>query len=382
MTAGVEQQGEGPPGGPWTSPDGTADTPEWKPAMPIWRFWLLMVITLGIYRLFWIAGVARELRRNQDSDIRPWHYVLGLLVGVASPFVAATVTGHIDRNGIRRGLDTGPSKGLIVTLSVVAMVAEFASSNVTDAMIASGASLWLTVLILVCTYAAVVPLPWALIQLRLNRLKSAMAYPERPSRLSRFSLPQFGVIALGVVFWPLVIIGSLPDSTLDTLFAPEAVGEPVLADEPISGSAGGYWITVRTDNWLRVDADANPDEPDLELVTQTQHSWLVVYALRGDWTLDDIVNFRRNEIGRDIPNLTTREQRTLLGDSAVPVSYARYYGKFDPRDTFPTTWWVSTVVTDSGAVEVVASTGNGHMAAKELEGIVKSLRIESRMRQP
>lgn len=350
--------------------------------MPIWRFWLLMVLTLGIYRLFWIAGVARELRRNQDSDIRPWHYVLGLLVGVASPFVAAAVTGHIDRNGIRRGLDTGPSMGLIVTLSVVAMVAELASSQVTDAMIDSAASPWLTVLILLCTYVVVVPLPWALIQLRLNRLKSAMAYPERPNRFSRFSLPQFGVIALGVVFWPLVIIGSLPDPTLDTLFAPEAMGEPVLADEPISGSEGGYWITVRTDKWLRVDAGANPDEPDLELVTQTQHSWLVVYALRGDWTLDDIVNFRRNEIGRDIPNLTTREQRTLLADSAVPVSYARYYGKIDPRDVFPTTWWVSTVVTDSGAVEVVASTANGHIAAKELEGIVKSLRIEPRIRQP
>lgn len=376
MATGVEPKGMGPHGGPWDSPDGSGEPPPWKPEMPIWRFWLLMVVTLGIYRLFWIAGVGRELRLHQDSSIRPWHYVVGLLIGVASPFVAAAVAEHINRNGFRRGLDTGPSKGLIVVLSIVALAAEIACTRLTDAMIASDPSPWLTILVLLGTYAVFVPLPWAMIQLRLNRLKAAMSYPERPSRPFRYSLAQFAVIVLGVVVWPFMIVGNLPDATLDRLFGAEVLGDPVLANEPISGDAGGYWITVRSENWLRVDVTENPDQPDLELITQSQGSWLVVYALRGDWTMDDIVDFRRNEIRAAVQGLESRERRTLLQDGAVPVSYARYQGKVGTGDFMPTTWWVSTVVTEFGAVEVVGSTSGGHFAARELETVIKSLRVE------
>lgn len=344
--------------------------------MPIWRFWLLMVLTLGLYRLFWIAGVGRELRLHQDSSIRPWHYVVGLLFGVTSPFVAAAVTEHLNRNGFRRGLDIGPSKSLIVVLSIVAVAAEIACTRLTDAMIANGSSPWLPILVLLGTYAVVVPLPWAMIQHRMNRLKSAMAYPERPNRQFRYSLAQFAVIALGVVFWPMVVIGTLPEATLDEVFADTPPGEFVSANVPLSGQSGGYSIRVRSDRWMRIDPDSAAEDADLELVTTPPDSWLVVYTLRGDWMMDDIVDFRRNEIRGAVPSLESRERRTLLQDSAVPVSYARYHGKVGGDDFMPTTWWVSTVVTESGAVEVVGSTSGGHFAARELEAVIKSLRVE------
>lgn len=382
MVLGTTPPGMALPGEPGPSTGTEDEAPTWKPPMPIWRFWLLMLLTVGIYRIFWIFGVGRELRRHQDDSIQPWLYSLGLLIGVASPFVASAVTGHIDRNGERRGFETGPSKVVIVTLAVLALIAELAFSRVSDELFASEESPWLMILILLGTYGVFVPWPWALIQLRMNRLKSAMSYPERPSRPSRFSIPQFAIIVLSSIFWLLVLIGSLPEATLDELFAATPDGELVMANEPISGFSGGYSIIVRSDRWMRVDPSSAVEDADLELVTSPPDSWLVVYTLRGDWAMDDIVNFRRNEIRQGVQSLDSRERRTLQMEGRLPVSHARYRGKIDESDLFPTTWWVTTVVTDSGAVEVVGSTVGGHIAARELEAVVKSLTIESLTEQP
>lgn len=344
--------------------------------MPIWRFWLLMVLTIGFYRLFWVVSVARELRKRQDPTIRGWHYVLGLLIGVASPFVAAALTGHIDRNGRARGWEFGPPKWLIVALAVVALVAEFGVARFDEAALSGEISPWLSPLVMLGAYAVFVPLPWALIQHRLNRLKTAFSYPERPTGRYRFSLWQFAVIAIGIVFWPLVVIGSLPDATLDAVFAVRPDGEKVRPHTPITGVAGGYRLTVGADYWVRAEPGALEADADLELLGETFGTWVVVYVMEGEWTLDRIVDFRRNDIRGAVRSLSSNEWRTLLADSAIPVSHARYSGTL-LSEGMPATWWVSTVVTDAGAVEVLGSTMDGRAAEHEIESVARSLRLES-----
>lgn len=358
----------GPSGGPWVSPAEPDGGSPWKPTMPIWRFWLLMTLTIGLYRLFWVVSVARELRQHQDPGIRPWQYVIGMLVGIASPFVASSLTEQIDRHGLGRGWDLGPPKWLIVTLAVVALVVEFGSSRFVQA------EPWVVIAVLVGTYGVFVPLPWALIQLRLNRLKSAMSFPERPVRRYQFSVAQFAAIIVAVVVWPLTVIGSLPDALIDEIFAGTPYGDAVQPNMPTMGPSGGYQLEVRSSDWVRVENGTIAEDADLELVWRSPGTSVIVFALRGDWTMDEIVDFRRNEIQGQVHNLASNERRTLLADSGIPVSHARYTGSF--RDGGGrATWWVSTVVTDTAAYEVLGSTMAGPATRREIEQIAKSLRL-------
>lgn len=338
--------------------------------MPIWRFWLLTTLTIGLYRLFWVVSVARELRRHQDPGIRPWRYVLGMLVGIAVPFVASSLTEQIDRHGRGRGWSMGPPKWLIVMLAVLALVLEIGGSGFVHA------EPWLVFAVLAGTYGVIVPLPWAMIQLRLNRLKSAMSFPERPVRRYQFSVAQFAAIIVAIVVWPLAVIGSLPEGMVDEIFDEPPRGQALAPNTPTTGLTEGYSVMVNSDDWTRLENGAMSEDVDLELVGPSPDTWVIVYALRGDWTMDEIVDFRRNEIKDQVENLSSHEKRTLLAGSAVPVSHARYTGNL--RDGgWRATWWVSTVIADSAAYEVLGSTTSGAASRRQIEQIAKSLRLES-----
>lgn len=372
MAPSLEQEravSAGHSGGPWVSPAEADGGSPWKPIMPIWRFWLLTTLTIGLYRLFWVVSVARELRQHQDPGIRPWHYVLGMLVGIASPFVASSLTEQIDRHGRGRGWSMGPPKWLIVMLAVSALVLEIGGSRFVHA------EPWLVFAVLVGTYGVFVPLPWAMIQLRLNRLKLAMSFPERPVRRYQFSVAQFAAIIVAVVFWPLVVIGSLPDAAVDEFFSGTPLGEAVTANTPTTGASGGYRLEVPSNDWARVENGTVGEETDLELIWRNSEISVIVYALGSGWTIDEVVDFRRNDIQDQVFDLSSDERRTLLADTAVPVSHARYIGTL--RDGGGrAVWWASTVVTESKAFEVLGSTIAGSAVEQEIELITKSLRLE------
>jgi len=147
--------------------------------------------------------------------------------------------------------------------------------------------------------------------------------------------------------------------------------------------AGNAWFTVgdaeyRLDvgdgGWTRVPNGLYGDDPFMEFVGPTKDTWAVVYTMRGAWTLNDIVSFRHAELRPAVEELELTEIRTLLPETMIPVSHVRYAGKIDGT-WLRATWWTSVIVTDTGGVEVLASTMSGPVFERQIEALVKSLRV-------
>ena len=152
------------------------------------------------------------------------------------------------------------------------------------------------------------------------------------------------------------------------------------ADKPRANNAwfpvgdAEYRLDVGDGGWTRVPSGLYGDDPFMEFVGPTKDTWAVVYVMRGTWGLNDIVSFRHAEIRGAVQALELTETRTLLPDSMIPVSHVRYSGTLN-GEWLPATWWTSVIVTDTGGVEVLASTMSGPGAERQIESLVKSLTV-------
>jgi len=360
-----------------TAASSATDAPEpdqgvtagWEPVLPIWRFWVLSIVTLATYLPFWVAGVARELRRQRGPRIRPWLYVMGFLAGVTAPVVVAMLCRHVDHNAQDRGLSVGPPRFLIVALSIPAAAFALVGMSVADAVATTPRQAFNATWLLLAGFAVLVPLPAALLQWKLNRLKQAIADPERPKEQQKFTATQFAIFAFGSIAWLLAMYASPLDRIFITIS--EIQGESIIGNSEVSGPSGGYRLTVRTDDWMRMPPYATAKGADLELHGPSDAA-VLVYVHSSGRALGDIVTFRRRAVRNSVADFIADDQ---LPGSKGTVSHARY-GGVSSRDFRDTTWWVTTMTTISGAVEVVGTTSGSNDVQSEVEMLVRSLQLE------
>lgn len=343
---------------------------DWKPVLPIWRFWVLSIVTLSAYLPFWVADVARDLKQRQDRRIRPWISVVGLLAGVTAPVVMAMLCRHIDRIGQDRGISAGPQSILIVGVSVPAAAFALAGFGLADAFATTPREAFDATWILLAGFAVLVPLPAALLQWKLNRLKEALVEPARPQIQQEFTVAQFTVLAFGSVTWLLALYAS----PLDRIFV--APGEiprvEIASNSRVSGLSGGYELTILTEGWTRTPYFALPTGADLEL--QGSSGETVLVHLHDDGrTLEEIVTSRHRALRRTVADFTA-DNNPLPGSDRT-ASHARYEG-VNPQGFRETTWLVTTVTTASGAIEVVGLASGSDDVQSEVEAIVRSIRVD------
>lgn len=90
---------------------------------------LLMIVTLGIYSLFWYSGVHSEMKRHTGSGIGgALAFVLALLFGIVSPFIASGEVGGLYARAGKEQPVSGIT-GLWCLLPLVGVIVWFVKTN-------------------------------------------------------------------------------------------------------------------------------------------------------------------------------------------------------------------------------------------------------------
>lgn len=173
--------------------------------------------------------------------------------------------------------------------------------------------------------------------------------------------------AVVVIFVGLFIIGSY--EALKRQF-----GDAVKAGEAIAGANGAYTVTPPDNNWVRLKPGTISDNGKMEFFGPTIDTWAIIHIYKGrDRTLQDVVNGRLNDIDAETEEFSGSEERSMMHDDFIPVSYAKYT---DRKPFIPpaTTWWVATIETDDFSIEVVAATSDPEQLPA-IEKFVRSVRL-------
>jgi hypothetical protein len=171
---------------------------------------------------------------------------------------------------------------------------------------------------------------------------------------------------------PFVAGGAFFGDLLERVFGP--VEPAYKAGDKISGKTKGYTLTIPDDSWLPLPEGRRAVDADLELSGQNGEAILVVFAsCDGGVTLDDIVSYRRSEVGSQLAGLEIAEDRRFEATSFVPISTARYSGM---EMVGRRTYWVSAAVDGRLDVEVIVNVLGEESADEEsAKAIVQSLEI-------
>jgi hypothetical protein len=171
---------------------------------------------------------------------------------------------------------------------------------------------------------------------------------------------------------PLIAGGAFFDDFLGRVFGPTAPAYK--AGEKISGKTKAYTLTLPDDGWLPLPEGRRATDADLELSGENGEAILVVFAsCDGGVTLDDMVSYRRGEVGTELADLEVAEDRRFEATSFVPISTTRYSGT---EMVGRRTYWVSAAVDGRLDVEVIVNVlGEEADDEKSAKAIVDSLEI-------
>ena len=134
-------------------------------------------------------------------------------------------------------------------------------------------------------------------------------------------------------------------------------------------------MTPPTARWVRVGRDQIQEGTDLSLLGPTEDTTVVVYVICKAESINGRVRFRRKRMRSYFGDLEIRENRVLLEEPQLPISYARYAGRAK-KTGMPAIYWVATVTGKRFMVEVIANTDNGATDESEIEAIARSLRLK------
>lgn len=307
---------------------GRSDRRLWYPPMKLWRLYLLMVATCNIYAVFWIYRIASDVRGHADSRVNPLAYSISLLLGVVAVFSGARLTWRVLslRGGERtKHQNLPPLVSLLVFttyfLALLGHLGELPSLYVVSLL--------------------VFPLPWLLVQSRMNAVTRTLPATDFRKPDHRMSTRQIAILGGALLFWA------------GLLSAVQMVaGESAGASQLVAGGGGRYTIRAPSYEWTRVAAGTIGDpRSDVELLGPSIDSWAIVY-IHKSVALDDVVAFRARQLNK-YNDVSYRETRALQPGSDVEISYVAY----EANDPFGPTWnWVTTAASRDSVIELIVST--------------------------
>jgi len=349
-------------GGTRPADSSAEDNAPWVRPLAPWKLYLLIFFSSGIYLLFWTARLALEMRRHLDPKVKPLLHVLGLFLPFVGLFVLYRQASLIRQLSLKTGSRTGASPTLIVVIAVALSLVAFAAGRVVQG------GTGIADLADVVVGLALLPVPWLVMQGQLNRSKRSLIAPVWLPGLFSRQRPKYVVAGAGAAVFAWVAFGLL--LAVGAYFElVRARGEHLEAGAPISGTSGWYTVTPAGEGWVRVSGGVIDADGDLEVYGPTTDTWAIVYVdCVANARMDAMVEFRRNQIEPD----SFSEERRMLPDAFVPVSYARYAASLALGER--RIWWIALVATDKAVVELVTTTSVG-AEEPDLERTAKSLRL-------
>jgi hypothetical protein len=327
------------------------DGKAWYPPLPLWKLFLLLILTLGFYSLFFLYRAAKDLRDHGNPKITPWLYPFSTLIWIATAFAAHKLaTAAEDRVGFERSSSWG-SPALITLLASAGQIAMAASGI-------SNLTLWY--LAAVFLYST----PWLLLQRQLNLIKQDQppdAFVTPPWRYTRLQWAALGVGAL-----VCVVIGFAVRQDLVRLS-----GEKLVAGETYADPRDRFEFVIPAAGWTIVGPGYLGEDSDLELLGPGDSDWAIVFVHdQTGWRIDDLVEFRFSLLNEELPGY--REVRRFIDGTEIAASYAGYYGMspIDGRSEYS----VTSFVTDNTAVEFIVYTAGSSNRIERGRRLAESIR--------
>lgn len=327
------------------------DKRDWYPPLPLWKLFLLLVLTFGLYSAFYVYRTARELRDHSNPLLTPALYPFSLLFAPVAGVAAARLA---TAAGQAAGADQkiAAASPALVGLGVFVGHVGLALSNLSTLTSVS--------IIAVAVYA----LPWLLLQHQINRIKrvrlvaspDAIRFRTRPERYTKW---QWVGLGCGVLMFVLVGFALRDDYIRLT-------GEALPVREAWVDPLGRFMFEVPRDGWKIVSSGYYSDDAEIELAGPGAGDWALVFVHeQTGWTIDDLVEFRYDQLVDSESEY--RETRRLIEGTGVAVSHADYSG-FELLDGI-TDYAVTSFVTETRAVEMIVRTagaGRGLARGREL----------------
>lgn len=358
--------------GPW---DGNAVRETWHLPQSAWWLYLLSVLTFGLWLCHWAGCVADDLRRNRGAAVRPCAVRFGLLVPGFGWRLLRELARAVHALG-DPATGSGPRFVALVALAGGTIQLLYLSTLLTALL----AIFWPELAVYYPGYLALgslllLPLPFLVLQLRLNRFKATLAEPGWVTRSYPlvYDLALAGlVIAAAVrVVWPDL----WQQICSPVAWTDQGEERPLVASVPVRGESGLYSLTPPDDDWARVDPDRFHAGSDLSLVGPGRETRVFVWTDCDGESVEDRVSFRRGKYTAADRAVRIEERRELLDEPFVPVSYARYR---KVREGEPELSFIATIAHGDVLVEVIGRTGSVELVGGSLEALVRSLRLKQK----
>ena len=324
----------------------------WYPPLTPWQLYLLMVATCNLYAFLWVYRIAKDIRDHADPRVKPANYSVSLLFGIVAVFSSARLTWRVLslRGGERRKYQNLPA--------LVSLLVFLAYSFLIAAELAEAPALSIVSVL-------IFPLPWMLIQSRMNDFTSMLPGGDFRSPAFRFDRRQIVAMGLGLPIWLGVLLAA-------QLGVERHAGVQLTFNQKVAGSGGQYSIRIPSDEWHRVAPGTIGDaSSDLELFGPSIDTWAIVYVHQNA-ALADVLAFRAKQIRR-FGEVDFSEERRPRAEPDAGMSYVMY----EAEDPFGRTWnWITTAALEQSVVELIVSArdpdkGNPSALARSL--VISSL---------
>jgi hypothetical protein len=311
----------------------------------VWRLYLLLVLTLGVYLIFWLYGQFKYQCASGRIKGKPLLWVLLSWVPLLDIYIYYFLARNLCREEQR--CTRAEPWVFAVTLSVIGNASLFIEPDS-----------WFLAAIVLLT-----PLPVAWLQYRINQ-----SLAGEPGEALKFTTRQWYALVVGIIFTVILALSMRYDLDVPaTGITRQAVGSVV------EGPGGFYSVQLPDGNWKKVPSGTIQKDSDLELVDAKNGVKAWVYILEGkDANLPAQVKWRRKEIIDKNEVLLLHEKRILLADYDDAVSSLAEFKLKKPGGT-RIHWWIRTLEVGDKLVELLVRTTN-EPASESAAVLAKSLK--------
>lgn len=324
----------------WTAPLGTS------------RLFALLFLTCGVYSLFYMYKVARDLRDHADAGVTPWLYPPSILIGLANAIAGgrlASMSFALATPETRRPSCSGGNVGGLIFVSHVV---------VTMSGTVIGEWWWIAGLMLFA-------LPWLLLERQLTAIKLGLTRASYRTTANRFTNLQWAAAALGALLWALILWGLSQEVA-------RWRGTELVAGVPYEDPQDRFSVAASRGGWVIVAPGTIIEDAELELLGPEAAEWAVVYVTeQAGWDLDRLVENRYAEIGAVDEEVEFSEKRELAPGTNIALSFATYSGNDAIDGSF--VYYVAAFVTAERAVEIIVYTAGLQRSASGAEQLARSL---------
>ena len=274
-------------------PDASQDEP-WHPPLALWQLALLIVLTGGLYIIFWTWRFARDIKRHVDPRVKSWLHVVGVIV----PFgILVVLYAHYDRiRTLSRFKDQQPLVGATPFWACVWLLlvgGDIAYYLLTEDLPYFWEFLWFI------PSSALFACPWLALQINLNRFKQRLSGATWSSVPYRFTRLQYVALVIGLLLhvfigWACYVI-ELPDGRIVYPRYP-------FKNDIVYGPGRLYQLTIPASGWAVLPGGSYEPDSDIELLRQKENDiYAIVYRYDDpDITTNEFLTAAQDDLTKEL----------------------------------------------------------------------------------